>query len=303
MFNPFKSIAVITTLFLATGLFSCDKTQDIVPAETGSARIAAVAPGIPVKTFRLSQVNKTKVTYNANGQIVKADDGHHRIEYAYQAGSKILVSHFYENNLRWTTLIQLDANNRCVSSKSTDLSPTKKYVSDERTKTYTYNADGQLKSVNSYDRNNVAVISYSFAYYSPGDDHFPGLGDLKIIAYTDKVTNTSWTTAFSYGVYYQNGFTNTCPLHPNTGNVNQGLHLNQWGAEPLSDIIDFFLPVYGIMTHHLYDFRWLQQVGGAGNAYEEETIVYTVKNGYIDICFPFNGSQVPYTYEAGKQTL
>jgi hypothetical protein len=302
MFNKFKSIAVVTTLFLTTGLFSCDKTQDIEPAKTGSARVAAVAPGIPTKTFRLAQVGKSKVTYNAAGQIVKADDGHHRIEYTYQAGNKILVSHFYENLLRWTTLIQLDANNRCTSSTSTDLTLAKKYVSDERTKYYTYNANGQLKTVNSYDRNNLAANTYSFAYYSPDDIFFPGENDIKLIAHVDQATKTSWTTAFSYGVYYQGGLTYACGLMPNKGNVNQVAHLSQWGAEPLSDIIDFFLPVYGVTPQHLYNFRWLQQVGGAGKVYEEETIQYSLNgSGYIDKVLPINGLPVPYTFEVGKQ--
>ena len=291
MFKQIKRIAVATTIMLTVGLAACEKTQDIVPVQTGAAKTAVITPGTP-KTFRLTQVGKMKVSYNHDGTIDKADDSHHRIQYDYQAGNKILVSHFYENNLRWTTQIQLDANGRCVSSKSTNVTP-KQYITEEQTLNYTYNGDGRLEYVKSYDRQALATNSYEFTY-SPVSNP-PYTGDLSALTHINKASNTMWSVGFNAGHYYLKNGGVDCPLLVNKGNVNQVIHLSQWGAEPTADIIDFFLPIYGVMPRHLIN-RWIYSDGNGSD--ENTNMVYSVDaNDLIETCYTFDESTVPYTYE------
>ncbi|GAB2596057.1 hypothetical protein [Spirosoma areae] len=291
MNNYFKNTAVITTILLTTGLFSCEKNQDVIPATPASTSGTDQASLIIVKS-RLAKVGKTVLTYGANGKLDKADDQHHRIQYTYPAGNQILVSHFYNNALAWTNLITLDGNGRAGSSKSTDLSATKKYALDERVLNYAYD-NGRLVSIKPTVGARADQSEYVFNY-NPDSD-------LESIFQKNAAGNQASITSFGYGYYVQSGkFLHNIPVTPNNKSVNENLHLSQFGPESLGDVIDFFLPIYGTMSSHLINGV---VVFGAGNGVITESHYFTydlAPTGNIETAYTMEEATTPFVYELIK---
>lgn len=306
MNNPFKQGLLTTIVVVSASLTACDKVQDVVPAQTSTAKLSINSPGFPQKVHRLAQVGKMKVSYVNDGiheaRIEKADDGHHRIQYTYQTDTQILVSHYYNNLLRWTTLIKLDANGRCVSSQSTDLTASKKYVSDEHELFYTYNNRNQLTWISASKPGAIKLSGYEFLYY--GEDPFYIHNILQLKKYGPTGDNIQ-TVNFLQSKYWYNGNIavsywpkgsyKDCPYQLNKGGVNQALHLNEWGADPVSDIIDFFLPIYGAQSSHLLNGAMVVE----GQKFTEtHGITYSLDvDGYISAVYTHDEKTTPYTYE------
>ncbi|GAB3936199.1 hypothetical protein [Larkinella terrae] len=305
MFNPLKK-GVLSTIFLVTAsLSACHNEQDVIPAQRSSARVAVNLPGAPNKIRRLTQVGKMKVYYAHDGiheaRIDKVDNGHHRIQYDYQAGNKILISHYYDNLLGWTTLVQLDANGRCISSKSTDFTQAKKYVSDEHELFYSYNDRNQLTWVSASKPGAIKLSGYEFRYY---EDPFYLHNILQLRKYgpagnltqaVNFLQSQYWNNGDIAVSYWPNGSYVKCPFQLNKGGVNQALHLNEWGADPVSDIIDFFLPIYGAQSSHLLNGAMVIE---GQNFTEVHSMTYDLDaDGYVSAVYTHNEKTTPYAYE------
>lgn len=294
MNNPFKMTVAGVVLAFAVGLSACDKNHDVIPVEKGAARAAANVVLPAPKVERLTQAGKMKVYYDKDGRIEKADDSHHRIQYAYHSDNTILVNHFYDNNLRWTTQIKLDADGRCISSKSTNTMPNKPYVSDQRELSYTYDAKGRLIKVNGPGFGQLKPSGYEFEYYP--DNHPTKAGDLIMMEQKNEMGKVVFQAAFDYGSYMNGTTPQTIPMSANNGKVNQGVHLSDWGAEPFADIIDFFLPIYGTMSPHLVNYIIL--IDPSTWQLPQHNIGYSLDIfGYIEGIYIHDEKTVMYTYE------
>lgn len=253
MNNPFKMTVAGVTLALAVSLSACDKNHDIIPVEKGAAREAFTIPGAP-KIKKLTKIGKMNVYYDRDDKVSFVSDGHHAIKYSYPTVDQILVSHSYDNIQRWTTLIKLDQNNRCISSQSTDLSLTKKYVADEREMVYQY-TNGKLTSVHPQVGGVPQPEGYTFVYDT--GSWAESKGDLVQAKALDHNGQQITKTVIGYGTYFLGNVAYNCTIWENRNLLNLTTHLSDWGAEPFGDVIDFFLPVYGFISNHLVNYIYI----------------------------------------------